>query len=135
MGNRRTIPSLYVYNIFASLQIVSFLAAVPLDLLDLMDADDLNPDCFIRALLGEALGQLDGLKKRMDALQMLACAIEEGAVDGRDWEKEGLGEGRERSKSKSGPSSGLASPGDKLLTDKHHSCKKRRKRDGDSDTS
>lgn len=61
---------------------------VPLDLLDLMDyghAENdsyhlfgLNPDCFIRGLLREALRQLAGLKRRKVALEMLGKAIEKG---------------------------------------------------------
>lgn len=52
---------------------------IPLDLLDLMDCQGgLNPDCFSRGLLKEALGQLAGLKRRKLALDMLGDAIERG---------------------------------------------------------
>lgn len=52
---------------------------IPLDLLDLMDhAGGLNPDCFSRGLLKEALGQLAGLKRRKLALEMLGDAIQKG---------------------------------------------------------
>ena len=52
---------------------------VPLDLLDLLDhGNGLNPDCFSRALLKEALGQLAGLKRRKLALEMLGAAVQSG---------------------------------------------------------
>ena len=51
---------------------------VPLDLLDLLDHGSLNPDCFSRALLKEALGQLAGLKRRKLALEMLGSAVQSG---------------------------------------------------------
>ena len=61
---------------------------VPMDLLDLMDyghVDNdlhhlfgLNPDCFIRGLLREALRQMAGLKRRKVALEMLGKAVEKG---------------------------------------------------------
>ena len=52
---------------------------IPLDLLDLLDhGGGLNPDCFSRALLKEALGQLAGLKRRKLALEMLGAAVESG---------------------------------------------------------
>lgn len=52
---------------------------IPLDLLDLMDhGGGLNPDCFLRGLLKEALGQLAGLKRRKLALEMLGEAIQQG---------------------------------------------------------
>lgn len=52
---------------------------IPLDLLDLMDCQGgLNPECFTRGLLKEALGQLAGLKRRKLALDMLGDAIERG---------------------------------------------------------
>lgn len=52
---------------------------IPLDLLDLMDhGGGLNPDCFSRGLLKEALGQLAGLKRRKLALEMLGDAIQKG---------------------------------------------------------
>mmetsp|Transcript_7754 Transcript_7754/g.14123 ORF Transcript_7754/g.14123 Transcript_7754/m.14123 type:complete len:182 (+) Transcript_7754:84-629(+) len=52
---------------------------IPLDLLDLMDCQGgLNPECFTRGLLKEALGQLAGLKRRKLALDMLGDAIEKG---------------------------------------------------------
>ena len=52
---------------------------IPLDLLDLMDCQGgLNPDCFSRGLLKEALVQLAGLKRRKLALDMLGDAIEKG---------------------------------------------------------
>jgi hypothetical protein len=52
---------------------------IPLDLLDLIDhGGGLNPDCFSRGLLKEALGQLAGLKRRKLALQMLGDAIQKG---------------------------------------------------------
>lgn len=66
---------------------------VPLDLLELMDyghdaSQDngynlfgLNPECFLRGLLREALRQLSGLKRRKVALEMLGNAIEEGIVE------------------------------------------------------
>jgi len=54
----------------------------PLDLLDLLDSSNLNPDCFSRGLLREALGQLAGLKRRKLALEMLGAAVQSG-VNGR----------------------------------------------------
>lgn len=52
---------------------------IPLDLLDLLDhGGGINPDCFSRALLKEALGQLAGLKRRKLALEMLGAAVESG---------------------------------------------------------
>ena len=51
---------------------------IPLDLLDLMDASHLNPDCFARGLLREALGQLAGLKRRKLALELLGAAVQSG---------------------------------------------------------
>jgi hypothetical protein len=52
---------------------------IPLDLLDLLDyGSGLNPDCFSRALLREALGQLAGLKRRKLALEMLGAAVQSG---------------------------------------------------------
>lgn len=57
---------------------------VPINLLDLLDhGDGLNPDCFSRGLLKEALGQLGGLKRRKLALEMLGAAVQEG-LDQRD---------------------------------------------------
>lgn len=52
---------------------------IPLDLLDLMDCQGgLNPDCFSRGLLKEALGQMAGLQRRKLALDMLGDAIDSG---------------------------------------------------------
>lgn len=52
---------------------------VPINLLDLLDhGDGLNPDCFSRGLLREALGQLAGLKRRKLALEMLGAAVQTG---------------------------------------------------------
>ena len=52
---------------------------VPIYLLDLLDhGDGLNPDCFSRGLLREALGQLGGLKRRKLALEMLGAAVQSG---------------------------------------------------------
>lgn len=50
---------------------------VPLDLLELLD-QGLNPDCFCRGLLAEAMGQLQGLKRRKRALEMLGAAVQKG---------------------------------------------------------
>lgn len=56
--------------------------AIPLDLLDLLDHGQggglLNPDCFVRGLLREALGQLAGLKRRKLALELLGSAVQTG---------------------------------------------------------
>lgn len=55
---------------------------IPMDLLDLLDyGNGLNPDCFSRGLLREALGQLAGLKRRKMALEMLGTAVQEGLND------------------------------------------------------
>jgi hypothetical protein len=51
---------------------------IPLDLLDLLDSRHLNPDCFSRGLLREALSKLAGLKRRKLALQLLGAAIQQG---------------------------------------------------------
>jgi hypothetical protein len=50
---------------------------IPLDLLDLLDTS-LNPECFSRGLLREALGQLAGLKRRKLALALLGAAVQSG---------------------------------------------------------
>lgn len=56
--------------------------AIPMDLLDVLDHGQgggaLNPDCFTRGLLKEALGQLAGLKRRKLALGLLGNAVEQG---------------------------------------------------------
>lgn len=55
--------------------------SIPHDLLDLIDvgpSEGLNPDCFVRGLLKEALGQLAGLKRRKLALGLLSNAVEAG---------------------------------------------------------
>lgn len=55
---------------------------IPLDLLDLLDHGQgggaLNPECFVRGLLKEALGQLAGLKRRKLALELLGTAVQNG---------------------------------------------------------
>ena len=52
---------------------------IPIDLLDLMDhGGGLHPDCFVRGLFQESLGQLAGLKRRKLALQMLGNAVQAG---------------------------------------------------------
>lgn len=54
-------------------------AAVPLDLLDMMDyAQNLNPDCFARGLLKEALRQWGNLQRRRASMKMLAFHVESG---------------------------------------------------------
>jgi hypothetical protein len=59
----------------ATLQQIS----IPLDLLDLLDHGGfMHPDCFVRGLLQEALGQLAGLKRRKLALEMLGTAVQSG---------------------------------------------------------
>lgn len=50
---------------------------IPMDLLDLLDSN-LNPECFSRGLLREALGQLAGLKRRKLALELLGAAVQSG---------------------------------------------------------
>mmetsp|Transcript_33982 Transcript_33982/g.81674 ORF Transcript_33982/g.81674 Transcript_33982/m.81674 type:complete len:202 (-) Transcript_33982:107-712(-) len=57
---------------------------VPVNLLDLLDhGNGLNPDCFSRGLLREALGQLAGLRRRKKALEMLGAAVQAG-LDQKD---------------------------------------------------
>lgn len=51
---------------------------IPLDLLDLLEFSKLNPDCFARGLLREAMGQLAGLKRRKLALELLGVAVRTG---------------------------------------------------------
>mmetsp|Transcript_461 Transcript_461/g.646 ORF Transcript_461/g.646 Transcript_461/m.646 type:complete len:237 (+) Transcript_461:121-831(+) len=51
--------------------------AVPLDLLDMMDyAGGLNPDCFARGLLIEALQQFSNLSNRKSSMTMLANLVQ-----------------------------------------------------------
>jgi hypothetical protein len=50
---------------------------IPLDLLELLD-NALNPDCFSRGLLKEAMGQFAGLKRRKWALEMLGASVQKG---------------------------------------------------------
>jgi len=58
--------------------------AVPLDLLDMMDsAGGLNPDCFARGLIKEALRQMGNLQRRKASLKMLAATIQNG-LDARE---------------------------------------------------
>jgi len=54
---------------------------VPLDLLDLLDIGQpfgINPQCYARGLMKEAMRQLAGLERRKNALAMLGSAIEKG---------------------------------------------------------
>jgi len=55
---------------------------IPLDLLDLLDVGQptfgLNPQCYARGLIVEALRQLSVLERRKRAASMLAIFIEEG---------------------------------------------------------
>mmetsp|Transcript_46840 Transcript_46840/g.69299 ORF Transcript_46840/g.69299 Transcript_46840/m.69299 type:complete len:181 (-) Transcript_46840:109-651(-) len=54
-------------------------AQVPLDLLELMDhGNNLNPECFRKQLIREALRHLAALRRRRNALEMLGKAIEAG---------------------------------------------------------
>ena len=63
-------------------------AAVPLDLLDMMDyGNGLNPDCFARGLLREALRQLGDLQRRKASLKMLAVTIQSG-INKRERERQ-----------------------------------------------
>jgi hypothetical protein len=56
-------------------------------LLDLLDhGGGLNPECFSRGVLQEAMGQLAGLKRRKRALEMLGFAVQRG-IDQRDSEQ------------------------------------------------
>jgi len=80
---------------------------IPLDLLDLLDSN-LNPDCFSRGLVREALGQLAGLQRRKLALSLLGAAVQSGLNKRLAEEKAGsssstaapaAGEGKKRSRS------------------------------------
>jgi len=54
---------------------------IPLDLLDLLDVGQpfgINPQCYARGLMKEAIRQLAGLERRKNALTMLGSAIEKG---------------------------------------------------------
>lgn len=51
---------------------------IPFDLLELLDATAINPDCYSRGLLKEAMGQFAGLKRRKSALAMLGAAVQKG---------------------------------------------------------
>lgn len=60
---------------------------IPFDLLDLLDhGGGLNPECFSRGVLQEAMGQLAGLKRRKRALEMLGLAVQRG-IEQRDAEQ------------------------------------------------
>jgi hypothetical protein len=60
---------------------------IPFDLLDLLDhGGGLNPECFSRGVLQEAMGQLAGLKRRKRALEMLGFAVQRG-IEQRDSEQ------------------------------------------------
>jgi hypothetical protein len=60
---------------------------IPFDLLDLLDhGGGLNPECFSRGVLQEAMGQLAGLKRRKRALEMLGFAVQKG-IEQRDSEQ------------------------------------------------
>ena len=53
--------------------------AIPLDLLDMMDfAGGINPDCFARGLIKEALRQMGNLQRRKTSMRMLAVTIQNG---------------------------------------------------------
>lgn len=52
--------------------------AIPLDLLDMMDTNTLNPDCFARGMLSEALRQFSNLGNRKNCMNMLASLVENG---------------------------------------------------------
>lgn len=57
---------------------------IPLDLLDLLDIGQpfgINPQCYARGLMKEAMRQLAGLERRKNALSMLGNAIEKGLKD------------------------------------------------------
>ena len=57
---------------------------IPLDLLDLLDIGQpfgINPQCYARGLMKEAMRQLTGLERRKKALTMLGDAIEKGLND------------------------------------------------------
>lgn len=58
---------------------------IPLDLLDLLDVGQptfgLNPQCYARGLIVEALRQLSVLERRKRAASMLAIFIEEGLTN------------------------------------------------------
>ncbi|KAL7451615.1 hypothetical protein ACHAWC_003441, partial [Mediolabrus comicus] len=57
---------------------------IPLDLLDLLDIGQpfgINPQCYARGLMKEAMRQLTGLERRKKALAMLGDAIEKGLND------------------------------------------------------
>mmetsp|Transcript_32280 Transcript_32280/g.67683 ORF Transcript_32280/g.67683 Transcript_32280/m.67683 type:complete len:127 (-) Transcript_32280:237-617(-) len=60
---------------------------IPLDLLDLLDVVmtqhpfGMNPQCYARGLMKEAMRQLAGLERRKRALAMLAQSIEIGMDD------------------------------------------------------
>mmetsp|Transcript_11012 Transcript_11012/g.17037 ORF Transcript_11012/g.17037 Transcript_11012/m.17037 type:complete len:194 (-) Transcript_11012:22-603(-) len=76
--------------------------SIPLDLLELMDyGSGLNPDCFSRELLREALGQLAGLKRRKLALERLGAAVEAG-LKKREIEEQATNSQEARSKKKAG---------------------------------
>ena len=58
--------------------------AIPLDLLDMMDfAGGINPDCFARGLIKEALRQMGNLQRRKTSMRMLAVTIQNG-MDARE---------------------------------------------------
>lgn len=89
---------------------------IPLDLLDLLD-QNLNPDCFSRGLLREALGQLAGLKRRKLALEMLGTAVQIG-LNKRNSERELEANATKRVRQQKTPSKEEQNPGEEPPTKK-----------------
>mmetsp|Transcript_35408 Transcript_35408/g.53582 ORF Transcript_35408/g.53582 Transcript_35408/m.53582 type:complete len:217 (+) Transcript_35408:78-728(+) len=103
---------------------------VPFDLLDLMDsANGLNPDCFARGLLREAMRQLDGLKRRKLALEMLGGAISAGLAKR---ERERLSEEKRKKEEESSGNNkrqreSAADDGEEPRSDEPHTKRKKEK--------
>ena len=120
--------------------------AVPLDLLDMMDANSesgLNPDCFARGLLSEALRQFVNLKTRKASMNMLAQMVETG-FDQREREREQKKKAAAMEKlklTKEEETVGATTSGSKVTTKDDGSngsneelLSKKRKREPDADT-
>jgi Transcription factor subunit Med10 of Mediator complex len=75
---------------------------IPMDLLELLD-HGLNPDCFSRGLLREAMGQLAGLKRRKLALEMLGAAVQKGLDKRLQQNDDSLKRDRSGAESEEGP--------------------------------
>ena len=102
--------------------------AIPLDLLDMMDANSLNPDCFSRGLINEALRQFSNLRQRKASMNMLAQMVESG-FEQRELKQMEIPGGKREEDESIGVCPGINNGSDSL----EHNTTKKRKRDS-SDT-